>query len=62
MELDRRINESLDGKIKKMASKGLRLGQMFYCVLEKIRRDGKDPFYVENDEFEKYFDETFDID
>ena len=55
-KLNREIQSSLEGKIKKLASKDLRLGQMFVCVFEKIVRDGKDPFFVENSELEKYFD------
>ena len=59
MKLDRTIQPSLAIKIKEMANKDLRLGQMMYCVFEKIKHDGKDPFYIENDELEWYFDKTF---
>lgn len=32
----------------------LRVGQLFDNLFAKIREDGKDPFYIENDELAEY--------
>ena len=60
-KLNRKINPSLFSKMHTMASKDLRLGQMMCCVFTRIKQDGKDPFYIENDEMEKYFNKAFNL-
>ena len=51
----RSIPHSLVQVMDILAAHDLRVGQMYDNVFSQIRSDGKDPFYVENDELEKYF-------
>jgi hypothetical protein len=39
------------------SARGLRFGQAVDNIFHLIRQDGKDPFYVEDEEMEKYFDQ-----
>ena len=38
-----------------LANHDVRVGQMYDNVFSQIRSEGKDPFYIENGELEKYF-------
>ena len=54
-KLSRAIPHSLVQVMDILAAHDLRVGQMYDNVFIQIRSDGKDPFYIENNELEKYF-------
>ena len=56
MALDRSIPEDLIKHMDTLADQDLRVGQMFERVFQMIKRDHKDPFYVENSEIVNYFE------
>lgn len=49
-KLDRTIPTDFIEKMNELAKKDLRIGQMFEIIFNIIKSEGKDPFYVENDE------------
>ncbi len=56
MALDRSIPEDLIKHMHTLADQDLRIGQMFERVFWMMRRDHKDPFYLENSEIVSYFE------
>jgi hypothetical protein len=52
---NREISKSFHQAMDLLAKKDIRLGQMFDNVFAMVRAKGKDPFYIENDELEKFF-------
>jgi hypothetical protein len=54
-KLNRTIPHSFVQVMDTLAAHDLRIGQMYDNIFAQIRSDGKDPFYIENDELEKYF-------
>lgn len=55
--MDRQISQSLHDKLDKLASKDLRVGQIFSVLFQRMKEQGHDPFFVENDILEKFVDE-----
>ena len=57
---NRNIPDRFFELMQTLAKKDLRIGQMFDNVFKKIEYDGKDPYYLENDELLTYFDAVYD--
>ena len=54
MNSSRRITKSFIRLLKKLGKKDQRIGQIFDNLNRVIEKDGKNMFYMENDELIKY--------
>ena len=59
MNPSRRITKDFIKLLKKLGKKDQRIGQIFDNLNRVIEKDGKNMFYMENDELIKYLKEIY---